>query len=118
MLQLLQRTKVVGLGFLVGAVLTSWFCAFELPSGMRLLDRLELQGMMFSGPFAVVWFQMRVGDWVVGPPSVSVSGFLAPLLILAHPMKPNWWTAVISVVGIVWWFFAGFVVVVISVWAG
>ena len=119
---LLQRVKVVGPCIFLAVMGTGLFCFTELPSGLKYSDRLELWGMMLSGPFAVIWFQLkvgdwgiqlRVGDWGIGPLSALVSGFLAPLLIAAHPYKPAWWTALLSILGIGSWLFAGFIIVMI-----
>jgi hypothetical protein len=41
-------------------------------------------------------------------PLVTVLGWLGLLLTVAHPARPHWATGLMTVIGILLWFFAGF----------
>lgn len=93
--RLTLRFRVVGLGILIGCLLLALFLKFS----HRGFDT-EMWLMFISGPFLELWRPQ-------GFPGFLVFGVVLLIMIPAHPIKPNAWTAAISVTGLVLWFFCG-----------
>ena len=115
MLKILSRLKVVGIGFLLGALFSGCCTATQLPSSWDLSKKVDGWLWFMSGPFCM--FVMGIDE--VGHPFVAscvLLGFVAILLLFAHPLRPSWVTAVVSILGLMLWFLASFFTVIWTVW--
>lgn len=105
-----KRFKVICIGLAGGAVFALWVAAVLMPSGMEFTSRVLVWAAVFGGPvLGTAWETVRYHP-VIG------LGWLGLLLAPSHPVRPHWATGLMTVAGLVLWFFAGFITVVVAVW--
>ncbi len=109
---MLRRLKVVGIGFALGAVFALWVALSQMPSNMSVGDRAFAWAAIISGPILGSAWGM-----VTYHPTISV-GWLGLLLVPAHIARPHWATGLVTAGGLIMWFFAGFVAVMVATWGG
>lgn len=81
-----------------------------MPYDMSLRDRTDIWAAIMGGPVTGT-------VWNLASSHLAISfGWLGLLLVPAHPIRPNWVTGLITTVGLILWFFAGFYSVMVSVW--
>ncbi len=103
------RVKVLGIGMLLGAVFSFWMAGPVMSSGMGVADRSLVWSSIMGGPvLGTIWGMIDFH------PSISL-GWLSMLLIPAHPVRPSVATGCVTAFGLLLWFFAGFVAVMIAV---
>ncbi len=105
-----RRLKVIGIGLAVGGLFSLLVATFLMPSGMDLQSRAFTWAALFGGPVLGTAWEM------VGFHPVIGLGWLGLFLAPAHPIRPHWATGLVTVAGLVLWFFAGFITVVVAVW--
>jgi hypothetical protein len=113
-----RRLLGAAIGFAVGCIFSGCTATTQIP---------ESTG---AGVRCLVFFGMLLGPLcpyvVLGPTDLSYSpiaiwqllGFLSVLPISAYPVKPSALTACVSVVGLGFWFWAGFISVIYCFYAG
>jgi hypothetical protein len=107
---MLRKLKVLGVGLILGAVFALLVAGPMMPAGMRLSDRALIWASVMSGPIiGTVW------GWAEFNLYIKL-GWFGLLLIPAHPLRPNIGTACVTVLGLLFWFFAGFLAVMEAVW--
>jgi hypothetical protein len=99
---------VTTLAFITLALLTLLWCLFELPFVQTVDDRLGCWGLMLTGPVGVIFYRHLQPGACCFLPCISM---LLVAAIAAHPIKPNAWTGIITVLGWLAWFFLGFAAV-------
>jgi hypothetical protein len=102
-----SRWSVIGLGFLVGAVLSAIWCLDKLDFP---LECLHGWGLILAGPFS------GIGTGIA--PDCGCGSLLAAPGIFAHPLRPRRWTGAITAVALALWFFVGWATVVTMAFAG
>jgi hypothetical protein len=104
-----RRSRVVAAGVLVGLL----FAAF---AAMKITES------SFNG-YGYVWWLVVAGPvsdegWAkhVGLPISPVGRCLLALTLLipAHPIRPNWFTAALTLLGLASWYFQGFLFALLS----
>ena len=111
----LTKAKVVGPGLIIGSLFSGCCAATQLPTSWDFADCTAAWAWYMAGPFAM--FLMGISE--ITHPFVSgcvALGLLAIPMIAAHPIRPSVATAIISVVGFVFWFSASFFTVAWAVW--
>jgi hypothetical protein len=108
---LAARLKVIAPGVAAGALLLAWYCVDGLPSTWGLGQRFEAWALMMSGPVLSLIFGMSYSPEVLGITIAVLS-----VAILAHPIRPHVVTAIVTLVALSYWFFAGFVTMIAAVW--
>ena len=101
-----RRAAVLGPGLLVGAVLAGVWCLTDDLLG-SMGNRVQAWGIILAGPVSAV----SIG--VTPAYCWALMAFLAAPAILAHPVRPNRWTGVLTVAALLLWFFTGLLTVVI-----
>ena len=105
-----RRFLVLGVGLAVGAVIALGIAGPLMPEGLGFRDRAIVWAAVMGGPvLGIAW------DMTFAPIRL---GLLGGLLIPAHPVWPHWATALLTAVGLILWFFAGFITVMAAVWGG
>lgn len=99
-----SRLKVIGAGFLLGAVLSG--CAATSGAsemGWSPKDAFEVWASVLAGPFAGLWATATWG-WV------DAVGWAAGCMVgmAAHPFRPGWLTRLVSGVSVALWLLLGF----------
>jgi hypothetical protein len=93
----------------IGILLAGLWCLIGLPEAASPSDRAHWWATILLGPIS--WF------WIAGPIGCPhIVGWCAVPAILAHPVKPNHATAVITVIGLVAWFATGWIAALFGVW--
>jgi hypothetical protein len=111
----LAKAKVVGLGLIAGSLFSGCCAATQVPSSWDFAHREAAWTWYMAGPFAM--FLMGISEITHPFASGCVAlGLLAIPMIAAHPVRPSIATAIVSVVGFVFWFAASFFTVVWAVW--
>ena len=105
-----RRLRVLGFGALLGAVFSLWVAVAMAPESWGVSSRSFAWASVMSGPAGLL--ALKVAPY---HPSVSL-GWLGLLLILAHPWRPGVVTGVATILGLVLWFFAGFVAFMVVTW--
>jgi len=107
-----RRLKVVGIGCALGAVFALWVAGPLMPSGMSVRNRAFWWAAVMGGPvLGTAW------DMVPFVPPIGL-GWLGLVLAPAHLVRPHWATGLLTAAGLVLWFFAGFIAVLVAVWGG
>jgi hypothetical protein len=101
-----ERWMVIGPGFSTGIVLTALWCLVEQPGSAS--DRAWALGLIVGGPISGLVYGVACGC----TPFVLL---LSPA-ILAHPIRPNLWTGLATVVALALWFFSGWATVLVMTW--
>jgi hypothetical protein len=105
-----RRLTVVGVGLALGAVFALCVAGPMMPSGMGLRDRAIVWAAVMGGPvLGTIW------DMMTFHPAIGL-GWMGMLLVPAHLARPHWSTGLLSGAGLVLWFFAGFLAVMVAVW--
>lgn len=104
-----QRLKVVGYGILTGATFALLVAGLTMPSGMSLWNRAESWIVIMGGPI-MSWV------WAIRSVPIIELGWLGMCLIPAHPIRPHWATGLLTLIGLVLWFFAGFITIIAAVY--
>ena len=107
-ISILQRFLVLGVGFAVGAVFAMWVAGTKMPPRMGLGERVRVWALVMGGPIFGT-----VENW--HDPGIRLS-WLSLLCIAAHPLRPNFVTAGMAVLGFLAWFFAGSISAIACVW--
>ena len=99
-----SRLKVVVPGFTIGAILSGLF-AMRMGShlGWGLGDFCFIWLSVLAGPFAGHW---AAAGWGIG--DTLAWGIPSGLAIAFHPLSPNWFSGMISGIGIFFWILIGF----------
>jgi hypothetical protein len=114
MSQIGQRLKVLVPGIMGGAVCLALDAVAGFPSGWPVGDRIEAWSAMMTGPILAITF-----DASSAPTAVKVAtmlGWLSVPLLFAHPLWPGKLTASLTLVALFWWFVAGWLNMVRSIW--
>ena len=102
---MVRRLRVVGIGLLLGALFALWVAA----AGMPPKGRFQAWACVVGGPvLGTAWGLAEFHTPIC-------LGWLALLLIPAHPIRPSVGTGCLTVFGLVLWFFAGFVAILVAV---
>jgi hypothetical protein len=109
----IRRIKVLGIGLLLGVAFSLWTAGPLMPSGMGLADRASVWASVMGGP--VVGTAWGMAEF---HPTFFVLGWLGLPLALAHPVRPQVATACLTIIGLVLWFFAGFLAMIVAVYGG
>jgi hypothetical protein len=98
----MKRFSVIVPGLLLGATLAAWYCFFQKRADPRTFqDKVKVWAWIVSGPFQEFWLdQWPSFCWpFVG--IVTLAG------MLAHPVRPNWATAIVTALALLVWFLSG-----------
>jgi hypothetical protein len=107
---MIRRLTVIGIGLLIGASFAFWVAGPMMPSGMCFAERVLVWASVPGGPI----FGTSVG--MAGFHPCIGLGWLAGLLVPAHPFRPNAVTGCVTGIGLFVWFCAGFLAVMVAVW--
>jgi hypothetical protein len=106
-----QRLRVLSISTIILSLISFVWTMTSLPFVHSIAERFQAWCIMLGGPFTIAYFKSET--WAGGP-SLCATAALLPA-ILAHPVRPRWWTALITVFGLVLWFYFGFAFVVAHV---
>ena len=113
-----RRSIGVGIGIALGCLFCGCTATTQIPDSTSASDRLLVFAGMMTGPFCTVVL-LGAKDVSYSPIAIwQALGVLSIPLIVAYPIKPSCITAWISVLGTVFWFWAGFVSVLYCFYAG
>lgn len=98
-----QRLRIIGPGLALAALLALCLAALLLPpsSSPQGLEVMVIWVVIMGGPV----FDTLKG--LTNAPLLTALGWLGLLLIAAHPSRPHWATGLLTVIGLLLWFFAG-----------
>jgi hypothetical protein len=102
----------------LGCLFSGCTAANQIPASVSVEDRVLVFVAMMAGPFCA--------PILLGPTDLSYSpiqiflalGVLSIPLIAAYPVKQSLITACLSVMGLAFWFWAGFISVIYCYYAG
>jgi len=81
-----------------------------MPSSMGFRDRVMVWASVMGGPVVgTAW------DMAAYHPAIYL-GWLGLMLVPTHPARPHLATGLLTAAGLVLWFFAGFLTVMVAVW--
>jgi hypothetical protein len=104
MYTLRQRPKIIGPGLVIGSLLALCLAAWLLP------PNFGFQGRELMWTWVAIMGGPVLGtSEIFGPfPWITGLGYLGLLLIPAHPTRPHGATGLVTVIGFLLWFLAGF----------
>lgn len=113
-----RRSVGLGIAVALGCLFSGCTATTQVPDSTSAGDRLLVFAGMMAGPFCA-YILLGSVDLSYSPIAIwQALGVLSIPLILAHPFKPSVATACISAVGLVFWFWAGFISVIYCFYAG
>jgi hypothetical protein len=102
----------------LGCLFSGWTATTQIPESSSMGDRLLVFVGVMSGPFCVP-ILLGVTDLSYSPIAIwQTLGVLSIPVIFAYPVRASFITACVSVVGLAFWFWAGFISVVFCFYAG
>jgi hypothetical protein len=111
------RTLGIGIGVALGCLFSGCTATTQIPDSAGAGDRLLVFAGMMAGPFCTS--VLGITDSSHSPIRIwNTLGVLSIPLILAYPVKPTVVTACLSVSGLAFWFWAGFLSVIYCFYAG
>jgi hypothetical protein len=109
-----NRLSVIGISLLLGAFFTGLYSVNGLPARWGWADRLGAWGWMMTGPvYLATLGGGPVPDVVAG---AACLGWAAVPALLAHPIRPNLFTACLTALGAFFWFASGIITMIRCVW--
>lgn len=102
----------------LGSLFSGCTATSMIPESIGVADRLLVFVAMMAGPFCG---QILLGttDFSYSPIAIwQMLGFLSIPFIAAYPVRQSMVTACLSVVGLAFWFWAGFISVIYCYYAG
>jgi hypothetical protein len=113
-----RRSLGLGIAVALGCLFSGCTAMTQIPDSTSAQDRLLVFAGMMAGPFCAYVLLGAVD--LIHSPIVAWQAFavMSIPLILAHPVKPSVATACFSAVGLVFWFWAGFISVAYCFYAG
>jgi hypothetical protein len=113
-----RRSIGVGIGVALGCLFSGCTATTQIHDSTSAGDRLLVFAGMMTGPFCA-FVLLGVTDLSHSPIAIWLAlGVFSIPLIVAHPIKPSVVTACISVIGLAFWFWAGFISVIYCFYAG
>lgn len=113
-----RRSVALGIALALGCLFSGCTATTQIPDSISAGERLRVFAAMMAGPFCP-YALLGAVDLSYSPIALwQALGVLSIPLILAHPVKPSVTTACISAVGLVFWFWAGFISVIYCFYAG
>ena len=102
----------------LGSLFSGCTATSMMPASIGVADRVLVFAAMMAGPFCG-HILLRTADFSYSPIAIwQTLGFLSIPFIAAHPVKQSMVTACLSVVGLAFWFWAGFISVIYCFYAG
>src|ERR1700678_3117746 len=106
-----KRVKVLGIGLVLGGMFALWVAGPMIGSHVPIAGRLNVWASVMGGPImGTAW---GMGRYV---PAINF-GWLGLLLVPWHPIRPSVGTGLLTAVGLLLWFFAGFAAIAVAFWA-
>ena len=99
-----ERWVVLLPGVIVGIALAGAWCFANVPGPVRL--RLEAWGLILAGPVPAFFFGSTSCCFPIA--------LLAAPAMVAHPVRPNVWTGMLTTAALAVWLLAGWIVVMIA----
>ncbi len=104
------KYKIVYIGLILGGIFALFVTGTMMPSGLSLGTRAFVWASVMGGPvLGTVWGTDRVH------PSIWL-GWYGLFLILIHIIYPNKATRCLTILGFFFWYYAGFLTVMVAAW--
>lgn len=113
-----RRFVGVGIGVVLGCLISGCTAATQIPDSSSAGVRLRVFAGMMTGPFCATILLGRA-DLSHSPIVLwQALGVFSMPLLAAYPIRPSVATACISAIGLAFWFWAGYISVVYCYYAG
>jgi hypothetical protein len=101
----------------LGSLFSAWTATSQIPDSINVADRVLVFVAMMAGPFCA---PILLGRIDLSPSDLAIwpLGVLFLPLMAAYPAKPSLGNACLSLVGLAFWFGAGYLSVIFCYYAG